>query len=137
MYTCFVEFMRHAKFQAHMTFGSGEDYLRFYHIYRRGGHLGHVTCNIYTNFRSLFPSMLNMMALTGQTISRRCLKIYRCCMPSFKILIGYLVLENTGFKGFYQILAWRTSWSWELDNVCKLPFPFPMPAPYVLWLCFT
>ena len=65
MYTYFVEFMRpmlHAKFQDHMTFGSREeDSLRFYNIYRRGGHLGHVTCIIYTNFHSLFPSMLNMI----------------------------------------------------------------------------
>ena len=47
--------MLHAKFHIHRTYGSREENFKgFYHIYRHGGHLGHVTWTIYLNFRSLF-----------------------------------------------------------------------------------
>ena len=47
--------MLQAKFQDHRTSDSGEeDFLRFFTIYGHGGHLGHVTWTIYTNFRSPF-----------------------------------------------------------------------------------
>ena len=53
--------MLHAKFQDHRTSGSGEeDFLRFFSIYGHGGHLGHVTWTIYTNFRSPFPRRLHI-----------------------------------------------------------------------------
>ena len=45
--------MLHNKFQDHQTFGSGEDFFKVFTIYRHGGHLGHVTLTIWTNFRSL------------------------------------------------------------------------------------
>ena len=52
--------MLHAKFQDHMTTGSGgEDFLKVFTIYGRGGHLGHVTRTIYKNFRYLFPRKLH------------------------------------------------------------------------------
>ena len=35
--------MLHAKFLGNQTIGSGEDFLRVFTIYGRGGHLGHVT----------------------------------------------------------------------------------------------
>ena len=58
IYTHYVELespMLHAKFQDHMTSGSGEeDFLRFL-SYWHCGHLGHVTWTIHTNFRSPFP----------------------------------------------------------------------------------
>ena len=45
--------MLHAKFQ---DFCPGEeDFLKVFTIYRRGGHLGHVTCTIYIYFLSHFP----------------------------------------------------------------------------------
>ena len=45
--------MLHAKFQDHRTSGSGEeDFFKVFAIYGHGGHLGHVTWTIYTNFRS-------------------------------------------------------------------------------------
>ena len=47
--------MLHAKFQDHRTSDSGKEvFIAFYHIYGRGVHLGHVTLDIYTNFRSQF-----------------------------------------------------------------------------------
>ena len=48
--------MQHVKFQDNRISGSGkEDYKCFtYTVYRRGGHLGHVTWTIYINFRSPF-----------------------------------------------------------------------------------
>ena len=38
--------MLHAKYQDHRTSGSGEDFLKLFTIYGRGGHLGHVTWTI-------------------------------------------------------------------------------------------
>ena len=57
--------MLHAKFQNHRPSGpdSGEeDFLRFllFTLYSHGGHFGHVTWSIYTNFRSPFLRMLHM-----------------------------------------------------------------------------
>ena len=53
--------MIHAKFQDHRTSGSGEeDFFKVFTIYGRGGHLGHVTLNIYTNFLSPFPRRLHI-----------------------------------------------------------------------------
>ena len=37
--------MLHTNLQSHRHFGSGqEDFFKVFIIYRRGGHLGHVTC---------------------------------------------------------------------------------------------
>ena len=45
--------MLNAKFQDHRTSCPGEeDFLQVFTIYGRGGHLGHVTWTIYTNFGS-------------------------------------------------------------------------------------
>ena len=53
--------MLHAKFQDHRTSGSGEeDFFKVFTIYGHGGHLGHVTWTIYTNFRSPFPRRLHI-----------------------------------------------------------------------------
>ena len=53
--------MLHAKFQDHRTSSSGEeDVLKVFTIYRRGGHLGHVTWTIYTNLGSPFPRRLHL-----------------------------------------------------------------------------
>ena len=44
--------MLHTKFRGYWPAGSGEeDFLRVFTIYGHGGHLGHVTWTIYTNFR--------------------------------------------------------------------------------------
>ena len=48
----------HAKFQDHMTSGSGEeDFLKVFTIYGRGGH---VTLTIHANLCSHFPRRLHM-----------------------------------------------------------------------------
>ena len=53
--------MLHAKLQYHRTSGSGgEEFLKFITIYGCGGHFGHVTWTINTNFRSPFPRRLHM-----------------------------------------------------------------------------
>ena len=52
--------MLHAKFQNHRPSGSGEDFKKVFAIYCHGGHLGHVTWTIYTNFRSPFLRMLKL-----------------------------------------------------------------------------
>ena len=52
--------MLHAKFQNHRPSGSEEeDFLNIFAIYSHGGHLGHVTLTIHTNFHSLFLRMLH------------------------------------------------------------------------------
>ena len=38
------------------------------------------------------------------------------------------------FNGFYNIWAWRPSWSCDPDVANKLPFPLPKEAPHKIWL---
>ena len=53
--------MLHTKFRGNRPAGSGEgDFLRFFSIYGHGGHLGHVTRTIYTNFGSPCPRRLHI-----------------------------------------------------------------------------
>ena len=54
--------MLHTKFRGNRLAGSGEeDFLRFLpYMGMDGGHLGHVTWTIYTNFRSPFPRRLHI-----------------------------------------------------------------------------
>ena len=53
--------MLHTKFRVNRTAGSGEeDFFKVFTIYGHGGHLGHVTWTIYTNFRSPFPRRLHI-----------------------------------------------------------------------------
>ena len=48
--------MLHTKFRENRTAGSGEeDFGRVFTIYGRGGHLGHVTRIMLTNFHILVP----------------------------------------------------------------------------------
>ena len=53
--------MLHTKFRENRPAGSGEeDFLRVFTIYGRGGHLGHVTQMLRTNFRSPYPRRLHI-----------------------------------------------------------------------------
>ena len=53
--------MLHTKFRGNRRTGSGEeDFLMLLTIYRRGGHLGHLTRISQSNFRSLYPWMLHI-----------------------------------------------------------------------------
>ena len=48
--------MLHTKFRGNRLAGSGEeDFLRVFTIYGHGGHLGHVTRIMLTNFHFLVP----------------------------------------------------------------------------------
>ena len=51
--------MLHTKFRENRPAGSGEeDFLRVFTIYGRGGHLGHVTCIMSSDFHFLVPEKL-------------------------------------------------------------------------------
>ena len=53
--------MLHIKFHDNRPTGSGEeDFWRVFTLYWHGGHLGHVTCTLRTNFRSPIPWMLQI-----------------------------------------------------------------------------
>ena len=48
--------MLHTKFLGNQPAGSGEeDFRRFFTIYGRGGHLGHVTSNMSSKYHFLVP----------------------------------------------------------------------------------
>ena len=54
--------MLHAKFGGNHTIGSvEEDFLRVFTIYGCGGHLGHVTLMLRTNFHSPIQGVLEKM----------------------------------------------------------------------------
>ena len=52
--------MLHTKFRENRPAGSGEDFLRVFTIYGRGGHLGHVTQMRRTKYRSPYPRRLHI-----------------------------------------------------------------------------
>ena len=52
--------MLHTKFPGNWSTGSGEEDFKGFTIYGHGGHRGHVTWIIYTNFNSLFLRRLYM-----------------------------------------------------------------------------
>ena len=53
--------MLHTKFHGNWSTGSGEeDFLRVFTIYRRGGHLGHVTQMLRTNSGFSYPRRLHI-----------------------------------------------------------------------------
>ena len=81
--------MLHTKSQGHRPPGSGEeDFLRVFTIYGRGGHLGHVTKTIWTNFRSPILRSLHMK--------------YEFSWPS-------------SFRGEDVWKCWRTTDGWTTD----------------------
>ena len=47
--------MLHTKFSGNQPAGSGVDFWRVFTIYGHGGHLGHVTRIMSTNFHFLLP----------------------------------------------------------------------------------
>ena len=47
--------MLHTKFRGNRPAGSGEDFLRLFTIYGRGGHLGHATSIMSSDFHCLVP----------------------------------------------------------------------------------
>ena len=50
--------MLHTKFRGNQPVGSGEEFLRVFTIYGHGGHFGHVTSIIPTNFNFHVPKSL-------------------------------------------------------------------------------
>ena len=47
--------MLYKKLHGNLSAGSGEDFLRVFTIYGRGGHLGHVTSIMSSDFHFLVP----------------------------------------------------------------------------------
>ena len=47
--------MQHTKFRGNRPVGSGEDFKRVFTIYVLGGHLGHVTSILSSDFHFLVP----------------------------------------------------------------------------------
>ena len=47
--------MLHTKFRGNEPVGSGEDFLRVFTIYGLGGHLGHVTSIMSSDFHCIVP----------------------------------------------------------------------------------
>ena len=41
--------------------------------------------------------------------------------------------EEDFLKVFYHMWAWRPSWSYDLDHLCKLSFFLPNEAPLKIW----
>ena len=71
--------MLHTKSQGHRPSGSGEeDFLRVFTIYGRGGHLGHVTKTIWTNFRSPILRSLHMKYEFNWPSSFRGEDVWKC-----------------------------------------------------------
>ena len=71
--------MLHKKSQGHRPSGSGEeDFLRVFTIYGRGGHLGHVTKNVRTNFRSPILRSLHMKYEFNWPCSFRGEDVWKC-----------------------------------------------------------
>ena len=71
--------MLHTKSQGHQPSGSGEeDFLRVFTIYGRGGHLGHVTKTIWTNFCSPILRSLHMKYEFNWPSSFRGEDVWKC-----------------------------------------------------------
>ena len=71
--------MLHTKSQGYRPSGSGEeDFLRVFTIYGRGGHLGHVTKTIWTNFRSPILRSLHMKYKFNWPSSFRGEDVWKC-----------------------------------------------------------
>ena len=71
--------MLHTKSQGHRPSGSGEeDFLRVFTIYGHGGHLGHVTKTIWTNFRSPILRSLHMKYEFNWPSSFRGEDVWKC-----------------------------------------------------------
>ena len=71
--------MLHTKSQGHRPSGSGEeDFLRVFTIYGRGGHLGHVTKTIWTNFCSPILRSLHMKYEFNWPSSFRGEDVWKC-----------------------------------------------------------
>ena len=64
--------MLHTKFRENRPTGSGEDLLRVFTIYGHGGHLGHVTRFMFTNFNFLVPeSFIQNLVQNGPVVSEK------------------------------------------------------------------
>ena len=70
----------------------------------------------------------------------------QCRIMILAILVDLLALRSCAklfgsgvedFKGFYQIWAWRPSWSVDHDHFSNLSFPHPKMVPHKIWATFA
>ena len=113
--------MLHAKFQNHRPSGSGEeDFLKVFAIYSHGGHLGHVTLTIYTNFHSPYLTMLHIsLALIGQAVSEE------------KMFENYGHIHDIA-PGQGQATPWGQNFLININILSICPFP----ASFALQIIF-
>ena len=76
--------MLHTKFRGNRPAGSREDFLKVFTIYGRGGHLGHVTSIMLTNFHCLVPESVHTNLVQIGTV------------VSEKIQFEFLYVHNLG-----------------------------------------
>ena len=58
--------MLHTKFRGNQPTCSGEDFLRVFTIYGRGGHLGHLTSIMSSDFHFLVPESFHTKFGSGR-----------------------------------------------------------------------
>ena len=62
--------MLHTKFRGNRPAGSGEDFIRIFPIYGHGGHLGHVTNIMSSDFISLYlKAFIKNLVQIGKVVS--------------------------------------------------------------------
>ena len=64
--------MLHTKFRGNRPASSGEDFLRVFTIYGHGGHLGHVTSTLSSDFHFLVPEIfIQNLVQIGKVVSEK------------------------------------------------------------------
>ena len=104
--------MLHAKFNNHRPSSSGvQDILKAFAIYNHGGHLGHVTLTIYTNFHFPFLTMLHIKFGFDWPSSFR--------EECLNIMIIYMYIA----PGQGQTTPWGQNIFININILCICPFP--------------
>ena len=83
--------MLHTKFLENRPAGSGEDFFRIFTIYGRGGHFGHVTSIMSSDFHFLVPKSFHIKFGSGRNSSfcflgpsaRKMTLTFRTHIPSY------------------------------------------------------
>ena len=123
--------MLHTKSQGHRPSGSGEeDFLRVFTIYGRGGHLGHVTKTIWTNFRSPILRSLHMKYEFNWPSSFRGEDVWKCWRTTDGRRTDGWRTDDGRRSHWYTIsspMSLRLRWAkklpsiqWVILNICLL-----------------
>ena len=80
--------MLHTKFRGNQPAGSGEDFLRVFTIYGRGGHLSHVTSIMSSDFHFLkyVKAFIQNLVQIGTVVSEKIqFEFFVCTQPWAKV----------------------------------------------------